>query len=273
MPGLEQLLIFALFGILSGLIGGFLGVGGGTIYVPVLTAWFIGHAYLGAPFVTFIIGNSLFLTMLSGLSGSLKQWRLGNFHKQDTLLVGGTGAITALSTSILISYASWYDKSTFALVFTLMLVPLMLRMFLKRSVSEMQPFNPADRPKLVLVGALSGVVSALTGLGGGVIMVPLLVDMLNYPLKKAASVSLASIVLMAMATVSWYALQFDSPQLSPWQVGMLALPAVVPMGIGVLLSAPWGVRLSVLVPPFYTKLFFFLFFILVILQMHFQILG
>lgn len=273
MPGLEQLLIFAFFGVLSGLIGGFLGVGGGTIYVPVLTAWFVAHAYLGAPFVTFIIGNSLFLTMLSGLSGSFKQWRLGNFHRFDTLLVGGTGAFTALSTSILISYVSWYDKQAFTLVFTLMLLPLMLRMFFKRSVADIKPFNPADRPKLVLVGALSGVVSALTGLGGGVIMVPLLVDILNYPLKKASSVSLAAIVLMAMTTVSWYALQLNSPQLSPWQVGMLALPAILPMGLGVWIAAPWGVRLSVVVPPFYTKRFFFLFFILVILQMHFHLFG
>lgn len=273
MPALHELIIFFLFGILSGLIGGFLGVGGGTVYVPVLTAWFAAHQGLGPAFVTFIIGNSLFLTLVSGLSGSFKQWRMGNFYLRDTLLVGGAGAVTALSTSVLIGYADWYDKKQFSLLFTLVLLPLALRMFFKRDLSTLKPFDPADRPKLLLVGALSGVVSALSGLGGGVVMVPLLVDLLNYPLKKSASVSLGAIGLMAMTTVAWYAFQFDSPQLSEMQFGMIALPVVLPMALGVMLAAAWGVRLSTVVRPFYTKLFFLLFFIVVILQMNFGIFG
>jgi uncharacterized protein len=273
VPGLEELLVFALFGILSGLVGGFLGVGGGTIYVPVLTAWFAAYQGHGPDFVTFVIGNSLFLTLISGLSGSLKQWRLGNFHKQDTLLVGGTGAATALASSIYLSQVSWYDKEQFSLLFTLVLLPLIFRLLLKKSNETMREFNKADRPKLVVVGALSGIVSALSGLGGGVVMVPLLVDLLNYPLKKAASVSLGAIVLMAFTTVSWYAFQFNSPVFSEWQVGMIALPAVLPMAFGVMLAAPWGVRLSTLVKPFYSKVFFLLFFIVVILQMNFNIFG
>jgi uncharacterized membrane protein YfcA len=273
VPGLEELIIFALFGILSGLIGGFLGVGGGTVYVPVLTAWFASEQHHGPAFVTFIIGNSLFLTLISGLSGSWKQKRLGNFHLNDTLLVGGAGAVTALAVSMYLSEVAWYDKKQFALLFTIVLLPLIIRMLFKRASTELLSFNKADRPKLLLVGALSGMVSALSGLGGGVVMVPLLVDLLNYPLKKAASVSLGAIVLMAFSTVSWYAFQFDSPVFSDWQVGMIALPVVLPMALGVMLAAPWGVRLSTKVAPIYSKVFFLLFFIIVILQMHFNIFG
>jgi uncharacterized membrane protein YfcA len=273
LPGLEQILIFAFFGLLSGLIGGFLGVGGGTVYVPVLTAFFISHQPLGAPFVTFIIGNSLFLTLISGLSGSFKQWRLGNFHKHDTLLVGGMGAFTALLTSVALTHLPWYDKKAFTLFFTIVLIPMVLRMFLKKDAGAAIPYRATDCKRLLVVGGLSGIVSALSGLGGGVVMVPLLVDLLKYPLKKAASVSLGAIVLMAATSVSWYALQFKAPAISNYQLGMIALPAVLPMAAGVMLAAPWGVRLSTKVSPFYTKLFFLLFFIVVILQMHFQLFG
>lgn len=272
MPELEQLLIFVLFGLLSGLIGGFLGVGGGTVYVPVLTAWFGAHQYLGVPFVTFIIGNSLFLTLISGLSGSWKQYKLGNFHFREVLWIGFSGAATALLTSALLERVDWFDKRTFSMVFTLILLPLVVRMFLKKEVVETQ--RPMVHAKqLLAIGLMSGVVSAMTGLGGGVVMVPLLADFLGFPLRKASSVSLGAIVLMATSTVLWYAFQFDAPKLSEWQIGMLALPAVLPMGLGVMLAAPWGVKLGAMSKPIYTKTFFLLFFILVILQMHFSIFG
>lgn len=272
MPGFEQLLIFVLFGLLSGLIGGFLGVGGGTVYVPVLTAWFGAYQYLGVPFVTFIIGNSLFLTLISGLSGSWKQYKLGNFYLSEVLWVGLSGASTALLTSALLEQAVWFDKKVFSIVFTIILLPLVVRMFLKKEVVEQQ-IKEARWPQLFAIGLMSGVVSAMTGLGGGVVMVPLLADFLGFPLRRASSVSLGAIVIMATSTVLWYAFQFDAPRLSDWQVGMLALPAVVPMGIGVMLAAPWGVRLGAISKPIYTKTFFLLFFILVILQMHFNIFG
>lgn len=272
MPGLEQLVVFVLFGILSGLIGGFLGVGGGTVYVPVLSAWFVAYSHLGVPFVTFIIGNSLFLTLISGISGSWKQYRMENFHWKEVMLVGCAGAFTALATSIYLENAVWFDKKTFSTLFTLLLLPLVVRMFFKKEATQ-APVQTFGWKPLVLVGLASGIVSAMTGLGGGVVMVPLLADFLRFPLRKASSVSLGAIVLMASTTVSWYAFRFEAPQFSEWQIGMLALPAVLPMGLGVMLAAPWGVRLAGLSKPIYTKAFFLLFFILVILQMHFNIFG
>src|SRR5690606_29444816 len=122
-------------GMMSGIIGGFLGVGGGTVFVPVLTAYYAAYVGFGSEFVVFVIGNSLFLTMISGLSGSWKQIRINNFYPTDTALVGGMGAITALATSVLLQGVSWYRKEQFALIFTLLLVPLVVRMVLGRSHS------------------------------------------------------------------------------------------------------------------------------------------
>jgi uncharacterized membrane protein YfcA len=273
LPELSQLLIFLLFGLLSGIIGGFLGVGGGTVYVPVLTAYYAAYAGYGSEFVVFVIGNSLFLTMISGLSGSWKQLRINNFYVKDTLRVGIAGASTALLTSMLLPQLSWYKKEQFALFFTLLLLPLMLRLLLgKTPVGSGEP-QRGDKTKLILVGALSGIVSALSGLGGGVIMVPLLADVLKYPVKKASSISLGAIALMALSTVTYYSFQLPAWRVSDWQIGLLALPAILPMALGVLLSAPYGVRLAQIVAPRTMKLIFVLFFIVVILQMNFSIFG
>lgn len=270
MPAFEQLLIFLLFGLLSGILGGFFGVGGGTIYVPVLTAFFAEHANLGAPFVAFIIGNSLFLTLLSGLSGSYKQYRLQNFYLLPTLTIGLAGAVMAVLVSMALTWLPWYNKEVFSWFFTLILLPMVVRMFWKRKATVVAE-RPLHRKSLVAIGLASGFVSALTGLGGGVVMVPLLSELLKMPLRKATSISLGAIVVMASSSVVWYAFQANTPVLSPWQWGMIALPAVLPMGLGVLLAAPWGVRLGNMASPAFSKGLFLLFFILVILQMHFRI--
>jgi len=50
----------------------------------------------------------------------------------------------------------------------------------------------------ILIGALSGIVAALCGVGGGIIMVPLFVAFLGLSQKQAVATSLAAIVLTAL---------------------------------------------------------------------------
>ena len=44
------------------------------------------------------------------------------------------------------------------------------------------------------IGAVSGLVAALAGVGGGVIMVPLFTAILGMPQKQAVATSLAAII-------------------------------------------------------------------------------
>jgi uncharacterized membrane protein YfcA len=50
----------------------------------------------------------------------------------------------------------------------------------------------------ILIGALSGAVAALCGVGGGIVMVPLFTAFLGLPQKQAVATSLAAIVLTAL---------------------------------------------------------------------------
>jgi uncharacterized membrane protein YfcA len=62
---------------------------------------------------------------------------------------------------------------------------------------------PAGRPaRLVLIGALAGGFSALFGVGGGVVLVPLLVVLLGYDAKVATATSLAAIAITAAVGVA-----------------------------------------------------------------------
>jgi uncharacterized protein len=60
--------------------------------------------------------------------------------------------------------------------------------------------------RLVLIGLLSGVMSALFGVGGGVIVVPLLILLCRFTPHWATATSLAGIVITALAGTITYAI-------------------------------------------------------------------
>ena len=75
-----------------------------------------------------------------------------------------------------------------------------------------RPYPPrvADRGttlRLVLIGLVSGVFSALFGVGGGIVIVPLLVLWLRLDQRQASATSLAAIGLIALVGVTLYAVR------------------------------------------------------------------
>lgn len=70
----------------------------------------------------------------------------------------------------------------------------------------------------LIIGALSGVVAALCGVGGGIVMVPLFVGFLSMDQKQAVATSLAAIVLTALLA----SLKNSANHLVVWSI---ALPA------------------------------------------------
>lgn len=70
----------------------------------------------------------------------------------------------------------------------------------------------------LLIGALSGVVAALCGVGGGIVMVPAFVKLLKMDQKGAVATSLAAIVLTAIFT----SLKNQSNGLINWKVAAAA---------------------------------------------------
>lgn len=79
-------------------------------------------------------------------------------------------------------------------------------------------------PRLVLVGLVAGVFSTLFGVGGGIVIVPLLVALLAFSTHAATATSLGAILLTATAGVVLYALR---DEVRPAYAALLGLPAAV----------------------------------------------
>jgi uncharacterized protein len=60
-------------------------------------------------------------------------------------------------------------------------------------------------PRLVAIGLLAGLFSALLGVGGGILIVPLLILVQRFPERTAMATSLAAIGVTALAGTIGYA--------------------------------------------------------------------
>ena len=83
--------------------------------------------------------------------------------------------------------------------------------------------------RLVLIGLVAGVFSALFGVGGGIVVVPLLMWLVAFPPHAATATSLGGILLTATAGVVLYALHGD---VHVGYAALVGLPAVVGAVVG-----------------------------------------
>jgi uncharacterized membrane protein YfcA len=91
---------------------------------------------------------------------------------------------------------------------------------------------------LALVGLVAGVLSGLFGIGGGVIIVPLLVLVLGFTAQQAAGTSLAALLLPVGL---FGAIQY-------WQAGQVNFLNATLLALGLLFGAYLGARLGLSLP-------------------------
>jgi uncharacterized membrane protein YfcA len=77
--------------------------------------------------------------------------------------------------------------------------------------------------RLALIGLVAGVFSTLFGVGGGIVVVPLLVALAAFPTHAAAATSLGAILVTATAGVLLYALRGE---VRPAYAALVGVPAV-----------------------------------------------
>lgn len=76
--------------------------------------------------------------------------------------------------------------------------------------------------RLVAIGLTAGFFGALFGVGGGIVIVPLLIALLAFPARSATATSLAAIGLIAIEGVVVYAFHGD---VKPVEAVVLGVPA------------------------------------------------
>jgi uncharacterized protein len=217
-------LILICGGVVSGMLAGILGIGGGSILVPLMV--YLGFTPIKA------IGTSSLAILLTSLSGSIQNWRMGYINWEKIGTLGLPALIAAQLGAALAQYipAAWLLFG-FA---TLMLTNIYL-VGLKQRLTSLGSGEPDTiRHKLlagIVTGSLAGFVAGLVGVGGGAIMVPLQMLLLGETIKVAIQTSLGVVVLTAISATLGHSIN-----------GHVLFDRGIILGIGGLLGAQFGTR-------------------------------
>ena len=238
-------LILLIIGAIVGYYSGLIGTGGNIILIPVFDILF--H-YLKIPeteVVKFMIAHSFFITAFTGLSVSYKQFKVKNLHVKEVLYISVAGMVTAFFMTEFIKNGNWYHKSDFDLVFFTLLLILAIRMLFFKQPPPPINDNHLNKPYFPIIGIVAGLISSLSGLGGGIIVIPILTDILKTPLKKASSISIGVVAMLALPISASY-LSIDArsamQHVLPAQLGYISMFIAAPVLIGVFSTTGWGVR-------------------------------
>lgn len=243
---IDLLLILIFVGLASGLLAGLLGVGGGLLLVPALEFALKAKGIEGNELVRYTLANSFFAIIFGGLAATWKQYRKGNFFLKPILITSVGAVATGLLMAALITHWEWYQKSMFNVVFMVLLLYVLYRMLKGvRNKSALEPeFTNRSPGAFLITGGITGFVSALSGLGGGMAMIPLFTEYMKMPIKMATSVSIGVIPLLVLPVSVQYALASPLQVTGLFQWGYLVFPLIVPLIAGILLTAPMGVNLA-----------------------------
>lgn len=197
----EHVLVLASSGLGAGILAGFLGIGGGTVLVPLLVA-------LGVQPVQ-AVATSVLAIAITATSGTLQNLRMG-YIKTGSVLTLGVPALFTAQVGVLL--ANLFPRPLLLSAFGILLLANIYLFEVRRLALTQQRAGisqPTPYPLLarLATGGSAGILAGLFGVGGGVIMVPLQLLLLNEPLKPAIQTSLAVIVITAISACIGHAQQ------------------------------------------------------------------
>lgn len=257
---LLSLLVFPLLGLVAGVLAGLLGIGGGLVLVAAL-AWLLPlygvpeeaamHAALASSLASIVL-TAAASARAHAARGSVL-WPTVAWMVPGLLLGGwlGSGVAVRLDGDVLRWLVAGYC----------LLAAAQMAFGGQRTGVDAATFVPRG-PGYVAAGAGIGAVSALVGIGGGSMTVPLLVWRGVAPVR-AVGTSSACGVAIGLSTALGYGLKAPADALPAMAMGYVYLPAALGVAVASILVAPLGAQLAHAIGGTTLKRLFALFLLLV----------
>jgi uncharacterized protein len=182
-------------GLIIGLLSGLVGIGGGTILLPLLVN--LGYSPIQG------VATSSLAIVLTAISSCLRNWHTGNINLEKVTFL----AIPAMLISPIGVYLSTKIPSYLLLLtFGIFLMVNIFLSDLKRKLKERSKDSKEKKIRKkniylarILTGGISGFLAGLFGIGGGAIMVPLQMLLLEEDIKSAIQTSIGVILVTSFS--------------------------------------------------------------------------
>jgi len=174
-------------GIIVGTLSGFFGIGGGMILVPILM-------FLGIDIKT-AIGISIVQMVFSSFYGSYLNYKKGSLVLGEGIWVGIGGFVGGFVGAYI---SVQVPETVLEYLFLSLLIFALYRLFSAKS-NEDNVVKTLDPKILFFVGVIIGVFAISLGVGGSILLTPILAGFLHYPIKKAVSAGLFFVAFSSIA--------------------------------------------------------------------------
>jgi uncharacterized membrane protein YfcA len=177
-------LILFLCGLVASFLGGLLGVGGGIVLIPMLTAWagFDQHSAHGTGIVA-VTFTALVGVVVYGRGAAI-----------DLTAALQIVAVALPATVLAARYSPRVSAERLRRLFGMFVIVAALILPFRDVLGGGDLVLGGGLPAMLAIGAATGIISGLLGVGGGSVLVPSLVLVTGFPQQLAQGTSLAVIL-------------------------------------------------------------------------------
>jgi uncharacterized protein len=239
---MDTILYFAsliITGITAGTASGLFGVGGGFLMTPV-QYWLSTSGGMDSTLATRLaFGTSLAVMIPTMISGAFAHHSRGAVNWKAAVPMGCSAIFGGLAGGTLATHLPGIVLRTF---FAILIIIMAVRMIWHiRSCPACEPRGSIGI--YLCIGFLIGGVSGLAGIGGGVLLVPVLVILLGYPMHTAVGTSSACLIFSSAGAVAAYVINgLGVAGLPPYSVGYVDLVTFAILAATTIPLARFGVR-------------------------------
>jgi uncharacterized membrane protein YfcA len=238
-------------GLLAGLLSGLVGVGGGVLMVPFLYFFYARPGWSGVappPDVATVAAHatSLFVILPTSVRGAWAYHRRGLVVWRAVWPIGAAAAVAAaLATRMAVGVDPRWLRIAFA-CFLLWNAAHLIHPRRSRAQGEKGEHSlRLSLPVTLGVGAAVGFFSALLGVGGGLVSIPLMMQVVGIDLRRVAATSLAVITLTSLGGAVAYMLAAPPAPVRPgFSLGYVDFAPALVLAAGTVLSVGWGAELN-----------------------------
>ena len=196
-------------GVLAGVMSGLFGIGGGAVMVPLLVLWLAQPQHRAH-------ATSLAAIVVTAASGMARFAGDGEVHYAAGLAIAGGAVVGAFFGAQLMHRLSPQRlRQAFAVLMIVVAVQMLFGFTPEEGTVAIA--SSAAIVAYLALGLVAGVLSALLGVGGGVIMVPAMVLMFGFSQHAAEGTSLLIIIPTAIVG----SVRHAKNGYTDWRLGMI----------------------------------------------------
>ena len=229
-------------GALVGVVSGLIGIGGGVLMVPFL---YVLYARLDVPAADSTVlahATSLAVIVPTAARGLVGYRGMGLVRWRAAAILAVTAALSsALAARLAVRVPAEALRVGFGVFLLVVASDLLLR---REKVGSKPIEGRASALYAALLGVPVGALSALLGVGGGVVAMVGMYYVLRLRFDVLAPTSLAVVAVTASAGALSYLFTPAGPLPFGWVVGHVDLGHALPLAAGAVATAPLGVRLN-----------------------------